>query len=191
MQTTEIQTKSIEEAFPGLELDEDTQEYVSLARVLKLALSRKTGTLFVFLESPQWIHKKYIYALQDAIEKQMLAGTGIKVVVKEYFRLSEQYTPRKLMDVYRPSIELECRQKDHYLYHVFSTAKISFEGECLMNLCLEDNGISHKREHEIVLLLEKIFRDRCGLDLQVRVSYYDSGVRKSLAEGEKRMQRYR
>lgn len=188
MQTTEIQTKSIEEAFPGLELDEDTQEYVSLARVLKLALSRKTGTLFVFLESPQWIHKKYIYALQDAIEKQMLAGTGIKVVVKEYFRLSEQYTPRKLMDVYRPSIELECRQKDHYLYHVFSTAKISFEGECLMNLCLEDNGISHKREHEIVLLLEKIFRDRCGLDLQVRVSYYDSGVRKSLAEGEKRMQ---
>lgn len=186
MQTIE-RTKRIEEVFPDLELDENTSEYISLARVDRLALSKKSRTLFIFLDAGDWIHKKYIYSFAQAVEKQ-LAPEGIAVEVEENFHLSEQYTARKLMAVYRSSIELECRKKDRFLLHTLVNAKINFPSEDEMELILEDTAISRKKEKELTQLLKNIFCKRCHLKLQIRVDYYPSAVDQRFLQNEHRLQ---
>ena len=48
----------------------------------------------------------------------------IAVKIQEKFRLSSQYTPEKLLEVYRESILQELSEYSHLLYNMFKNAEI-------------------------------------------------------------------
>ena len=73
--------KSIAETFPHLVLEGAMGEYLSSARVERVAVDRKARLLLVQIDSPRWIHKKYIYALETELGRQLFADTGLKVRV--------------------------------------------------------------------------------------------------------------
>ena len=116
--------KPIAEVFPHLKLEGAMQEYLSPARVEHVAIDRKTHRLHVQLASSRWIHKKYIYRLEDEIGRQLFSDTDIHVRIKEQFFLSGQYTPERFYEDYRSSMLQECREQDRLLCHVLQTASV-------------------------------------------------------------------
>ena len=135
--------------------------------VTKVGMNHERDHLRVYLSSTRLIHKKDIRQLESAIVK----GRMMQVKVIEKYHLSEQYTPEKLLDLYRDSILEELKDYSLMEYNLLRTAKMEFTSESHMLLTLENTIIAQTRSHEIVEFLEKVICERCGLDLAVELAY--------------------
>ena len=109
--------------------------------------------------------------MESAIAQQIFKGRMMQVKVIEKYHLSEQYTPEKLLDLYRDSILEELKDYSLMEYNLLRTAKMEFTSESHMLLTLENTIIAQTRSHEIVEFLEKVICERCGLDLAVELAY--------------------
>lgn len=163
--------KDFRDVFPDLEVDGELAELLELVQVTRVGITKKKDLLRVYIVSSQWIHKKHIFALEEAIKEQLFRNIAIEIKIIERFYLSRQYTPRNLLGVYRSSIMLELRGYSIFLYNLFQTAAIEFPQEDTMALELVDTVIARQREAELVGILEKIFCERCGMNLKVHTSY--------------------
>ena len=159
--------KGFREVFPGVQVESGLAELLQGVQVQRVSLNKKKDLLRIYLLSPQWIHKRYIYQLEDLIKKQLFADVPMQVKIIERFRLSAQYTPENLLEVYRSSIQTELKRHSVFLFNIFYTAKISFPEPDTMRLELADSVVAREREEELVRILEKIFCERCGLDLKI------------------------
>ena len=113
--------------------------------------------LWVYIHSERWIHKKYIMALEDQIERQCFSGLEIQVTVIERFHLSRQYSPANFLEVYRSSMEVELKNFNMLEYNLFKRAQIAFPSDEQMNLTLPDSVISREKSGILVEYLEKFF----------------------------------
>ena len=113
--------------------------------VVRVTLNRRKDLLRIYTVSSQWIHKKYIYKLEDMIQSQLFSHAPIRVKIIERFYLSRQYTPERLLEVYYSSILLELKNYHILLFHLFRTAKITFPEPELMELALENSVIAHEK----------------------------------------------
>ena len=95
--------KDFFEVFPNLKVEDKLQELLDGVQVTKVAANSAKDRLRVYLLSRQWIHKKYIYDLEEAISSQFFPGVSMEVKIIEKFSLSSQYTPENLYEVYRNS----------------------------------------------------------------------------------------
>ena len=139
--------------------------------VTKVGMNHERDHLRVYLSSTRLIHKKDIRQLESAIAQQIFKGRMMQVKVIEKYHLSEQYTPEKLLDLYRDSILEELKDYSLMEYNLLRTAKMEFTSESHMLLTLENTIIAQTRSHEIVEFLEKVICERCGLDLAVELAY--------------------
>ena len=139
--------------------------------VTKVGMNHERDHLRVYLSSTRLIHKKDIHQLESAIAQQIFKGRMMQVKVIEKYHLSEQYTPEKLLDLYRDSILEELKDYSLMEYNLLRTAKMEFTSESHMLLTLENTIIAQTRSHEIVEFLEKVICERCGLDLAVELAY--------------------
>ena len=139
--------------------------------VTKVGMNHERNHLRVYLSSTRLIHKKDIRQLESAIAQQIFKGRMMQVKVIEKYHLSEQYTPEKLLDLYRDSILEELKDYSLMEYNLLRTAKMEFTSESHMLLTLENTIIAQMRSHEIVEFLEKVICERCGLDLAVELAY--------------------
>ena len=139
--------------------------------VTKVGMNHERDHLRVYLSSTRLIHKKDIRQLESAIAQQIFKGRMMQVKVIEKYHLSEQYTPEKLLDLYRDSILEELKDYSLMEYNLLRTAKMEFTSESHMLLTLENTIIAQMRSHEIVEFLEKVICERCGLDLAVELAY--------------------
>ena len=139
--------------------------------VTKVGMNHERDHLRVYLSSTRLIHKKDIRQLESAIAQQIFKGRMMQVKVIEKYHLSEQYTPEKLLDLYRDSILEELKDYSLMEYNLLRTAKMEFTSESHMLLTLGNTIIAQTRSHEIVEFLEKVICERCGLDLAVELAY--------------------
>ena len=139
--------------------------------VTKVGMNHERDHLRVYFSSTRLIHKKDIRQLESAIAQQIFKGRMMQVKVIEKYHLSEQYTPEKLLDLYRDSILEELKDYSLMEYNLLRTAKMEFTSESHMLLTLENTIIAQTRSHEIVEFLEKVICERCGLDLAVELAY--------------------
>ena len=172
------QGKAITEAFPHLQLQGDLQEYLSDAVVTRVALDRENSRLCIFLTSRNWIRKKYIYGLEDEIRRQLFSDVPVEVCVTEDFRLSVQYTPERIWDVYQSSMLLECRRKDVLLFYLLQKADLLFRDQKSLELTLEDSPIGHEKEKELLQYLTHVFAERCHLPIQIEVFWKEKSEKK-------------
>ena len=166
-----IRGKAVTEVFPNLKLEGELSEYLSGAEVTRVAHDRRQDRLHVYLTSRNWIQKKYIYGLEDEIRRQLFSDIPIDVRVTEDFRLSRLYTPERLWEVYRPSMLLECRRQDMFLYYLLQKADLSFSGTDCLDLELEDSSVGRSKEKELKEYLAHVFSGRCHMPLKISVSW--------------------
>ena len=159
------------DVFPSLQVEGDMKNLLTETEVTKVGMNHERDHLRVYLSSTRLIHKKDIRQLESAIAQQIFKGRMMQVKVIEKYHLSEQYTPEKLLDLYRDSILEELKDYSLMEYNLLRTAKMEFTSESHMLLTLENTIIAQTRSHEIVESLEKVICERCGLDLAVELAY--------------------
>ena len=159
------------EVFPGLHIGEELKELLKLVMVEKVSMPKDRSSLRIYIVSPRLIHKKNIYSMEEGIAKQLFPGRSIIVKILEKYRLSAQYTPEKLYQVYKDSILMEFKNFGMIEYNILRRAETAFEAEDTMVMTIEDNLIYPERSKEVGRILEKIFTERCGLPAEVRFSF--------------------
>ena len=164
-------TKFFFDVFPSLKLDDGIKKLLSVAEVTKVAMNHGKDQLRVYITSTRLIHKKEIYRTEQAICDQIFKGRRMQVTLIEKYRLSDQYTPESLMELYRDSILEELRTYSLMEYNLLRTAQMEFPAKSRLRLTLENTIIAQTKSDEIVEFLEKVICERCGLDLSVELAY--------------------
>ena len=159
------------EVFPTLKITGEMSALLKETEITKVASNSAQNALRIYLESTRLIPKPEIYHIEQEIKQQLFPRKEIAVKIIEKFNLSSQYTPEKLMAVYRDSILEEIRNYSVLLYNLMRCGKMKFDREDHMILTLEDTIVASERSNELIDILEKIICERCGLKLMIEPQY--------------------
>ena len=159
------------DVFPNLQLEGKLAELMEQVMVTKVAINHDRDALRVYINSPQWIHKKYIYQLESAIADQLFSGVSMTVKIIERFLLSSQYNPENFYEVYRSSILLELKSYNTLLHNIFINGKVEFPEPNHMEITLADTVIGRGKQEELYQILEKIFCERAGFSTIINIEY--------------------
>ena len=181
--------KKFFDVFPNLKLDGVQKDLFEQVVVERITSTRRKDILRIYIKSERLIEKDIVYNTEKEIKKQFFPKDDICIKIYEKFVLSEQYTPEKLMDIYRDCILLELKQCEHMLYTMFRQADIQFSQEDKMQLVLEDSVIARSKEDELICILDKVINERCGFRVKFEVLYKDAATSKYKEDDEIRIQK--
>ena len=162
------------EVFPSLQLDNSIHDIMEQTTVEKISATKSRNFLRIYLFSTRLILKDDIWSAENQIKKQLFPAADMTVKIYERFELSAQYTPQKLMDLYKDSILAELKEYSHVEYNAFRKADIAYPEENKVILTVEDNVLVRIREEELIRVLEKILVERCGFPVSVKVEYKEA-----------------
>ena len=165
--------KEFLDVFRNLELNGELKALLKEVVVTKVSVNQKKDHIRVYIRSRQWIHKKYIYALEEAIASQCFRGVPMTVKVLEKFQLSSQYTPELFFDAYKSSMGLELRNYSILVFNMFRNAVITFPKTNEMHMVLQSTVLAKSKEEELIGYMEKVFCERSGFSLQVETEYQE------------------
>ena len=129
--------KDFLEVFPTLNIAQPLKDLLALVQVEKVSSSRDRSRIRIYLNSTRLIHKQNIYDLERGIKDQLFPSKQISIRIQERYRLSDQYTPKKLLELYKDSLLLELKNYSMIEYTMFRKAEIVFEKEDRMVLTVE------------------------------------------------------
>ncbi len=170
--------KDFFEVFPTLQVSKELRELLELVKVTRVTRNPAKTKFRVYLTCERWIHKKNIIKLEKQIQKQIFPGLPVEVTIVEKFLLSRQYTPENFLNAYRDSMELELKNVSPLEYNLFHQARITFPEEHTLHLCLRNSIVAQEKQLHLTEYLEKVFCERCGMDLTVETELLDAGESK-------------
>lgn len=176
--------KKFPEVFPSLKLNGGAGALFSQAGVERITATRQKDFLRIFMVSERLIPKEKIFEAEREIKKQLFPQANMTVKIHEKYKLSSQYNPETLMEVYRDSILLELREYSHLEYSIFKSADITFPQPQKMKLVLKDSVLARQKADELVRILEKIYNERCAVPVSVEVDYKEAGEGKYAKDDE-------
>lgn len=165
-------------------MTEPMRELFSLVDVEKVSMNRDRSAVRIAITSPRLIHKKNILALEEGIKTQLFPRKQIVIKIIETFRLSGQYTPEKLLQVYRDSLLLEFKNYSIVEYSMLRKAECTFPKSDLLHMTVENTMVNKEKAGELKRILEKIFHERCGLPVEVEFEYIEPVKDKALLQRE-------
>ncbi|MCI5568335.1 MAG: PolC-type DNA polymerase III [Lachnospiraceae bacterium] len=158
--------KSFKDAFPKLSLENDLDELTDIIDVERISLNSDKDVVTIYISSHQWLHRKNLLRLEQAIKTQLFKGYKIAIMIKERFILSSQYTPKHFYDSYKNSMMFELSEKSPILSHLFKRAEIKFsDGQ--ITVIVPDMGIYKEKENELTEYLEFVFNKRCSFNIRI------------------------
>ncbi len=181
--------KAFLEVFPGLHMTDQMKELLNLVEVERVSMTRDRSSIRVFLVSPRLIHKATIWDLEKGIRDQLFRGKQVQIKVFERFRLSEQYTPEKLLRMYRDSLLQELKNYSIVEYSIFRKAQCSFPKPDVLHMTVENTMVNKEKAGELKRILEKVFHERCGLPVEVEYEYVEPTRAKGALERELQAER--
>ena len=162
------------EAFPMLKVDDDIFNDMKSVEIEKISSTKKHDFIRIYIKSSILIEKSTIYKIEKSIQDQLFSGVNVTVKVYEKFTLSSQYTPKYLMDFYSESIFLEFKNYDPIEHTIIKRATFEYPDDSNVNICLEENVITRKKAQDIKRVFEKIFNERCGLNVNFNITYREA-----------------
>jgi DNA polymerase-3 subunit alpha (Gram-positive type) len=181
--------KSFFDTFPNLKLEGVHKDLFEQVTVEKITATKRKDLLRIYIRSERLIEKDIIYSVEKEIKKQFFPKDNILIKIYEKFILSEQYTPQKLMDVYKESILMELRDCEHMLYTMFRQADFNFPEDNIMELVLEDSVIAKSKEDELIGILDKVLNERCGFGVRFQTAYKEPKASKYKEDDEIRIRK--
>ena len=163
--------KMFAEVFPPLPVEQGLADLLEQVRVEKVTSNRAKNNIRVYLVSKKLIHKEQLFQLERILKRQLFGNSPVEIKILERFELSEQYTPGKVLELYRDSLLFELRAYNILEYNLFRGARISFPEEGRMKLVLEKTTLGEEAADELIRILYKVFTERCGMDLQIQTEF--------------------
>ena len=164
-------SKAFREAFPTLKLEEELEGLLDTTEVTKISANHEHTHIRIYLRAKRLIFKKNIWKLEKAITEQIFQNRAIQVKIIESYELSEQYTPKSLIEVYKDSILDELNAYSVLEYNLLRTAHMEFPEEDRLILTMDETIIAKTRTDEIIEFLEKVICERCGMNLKIFPQY--------------------
>ncbi len=164
-------SKAFREAFPTLKLEEELEGLLDTTEVTKISANHEHTHIRIYLRAKRLIFKKNIWKLEKAITEQIFQNRAIQVKIIESYELSEQYTPKSLIEVYKDSILDELNAYSVFEYNLLRTADMEFPEEDRLILTMDETIIAKTRTDEIIEFLEKVICERCGMNLKIFPQY--------------------
>ena len=155
------------EVFPEVKVKEETRNLFAKVYVSRVTVTSARDFLRIFIISDTWIHKKYIYEMEEAIREQCFENAQMQVRIIEKFHLSGQYTAENLFPVYKDSILMELKGYSIFEYNLFRLADCEFTASDELQMTIEKSVVMEGKAEELVRILEKIFCERCGMSLKI------------------------
>jgi DNA polymerase-3 subunit alpha (Gram-positive type) len=160
--------KMFAEVFPPLHLDQGLTELLEQVRVERITSNRAKTYVKVYLVSGKLIHREQLFQLECVLKRQIFGKNPVELKIVERFELSGQYTPEKVLELYRDSILFELKSYNILEYNLFRRAEISFLNKNQMHLVLEKTTLGQDAADDLVRVLHKIFWERCGMEVDIQ-----------------------
>ena len=159
------------EVFPEAKFEGLIGDVFKEVEVERVSINKKRDLLRIYICSSRLIEKKYIFEAEQIIKKQLFPREKMKVKIMEKFSLSAQYTPKKLMMIYKESILSELKEYSRLEYQLFRTARIEYPNEDRFLFYFPKSPVYEGKTEELLRIMDKIFYDRCGLKATFEVNY--------------------
>ena len=161
------------EVFPTLQLNHEMKGLLSEATVTKVASNRNRDFIRVYFDNTRLIPKRDIWRLEEDMRQQLFPNQKMQIKLMEHYRLSGQYTAKTLLNTYKESMLCEIKEYSLLLYNIFRKAEIRFEEDMQMTLILEDTLIARESQDELIEVLDKIIRERCGIQTKFDIQFVE------------------
>ena len=181
--------KGFLEVFPDLHMTTEMEELLKLVDVERVSSTRDRSSIRIYIVSQRLIHKKNIYDLEKGIREQLFPGKKLTIKIVEKYRLSGQYTPQKLFQVYKDSLLMELKHYSIIEYNILRRAECTFPQENILRMTVEDNAVFREKTSELKRILEKVFHERCGLPVDVIYEYIPVKENQESRQRETQIQR--
>ncbi|MBQ2935851.1 MAG: PolC-type DNA polymerase III [Lachnospiraceae bacterium] len=181
--------KQFFEVFPNLKLDKKNQDLFEQVTVEKVSATKSRDLIRVTISCNYLIQKEIIFKVEREIKKQFFENHNVQVKLYERFSLSAQYTPEKLLEIYRDSILLELREYSPVEYNIFKGADMTCPSDKEVILTAEDTVLAKSKSAELIRILEKILNERCGFSVSVQMQYKEKKTGKYKAEDDLKIAR--
>ncbi len=181
--------KGFLEVFPDLHMTTEMEELLKLVDVERVSSTRDRSSIRIYIVSQRLIHKKNIYDLEKGIREQLFPGKKLTIKIVEKYRLSSQYTPQKLFQVYKDSLFMELKHYSIIEYNMLRRAECTFPQENVLHMTVEDNAVFREKTSELKRILEKVFHERCGLPIDVTYEYVPVKENQESQQREAQIQR--
>ena len=159
------------EVFNTLKVPEEIGVYLTDTEVTRVSKTSTNSLARVYLSSERLISKQVIYKAEDALKKQIFRMKNMDVRIIDRYRLSKQYTPVKIMEIYYDSILFELEKYWTLEYNLLKNSQWEFDGEHCLVLTLEDGFLSRTYADTLADYFKKIFLNRFGFEIDV--SHYE------------------
>ncbi len=164
--------KAFKDVFPTFSTeDEEIDGVFSDVRVRRITSNASRSRLDVYIVSPHPIHKKLIMKTERELSKLFPGAERVRFVLHETFELSSQYDPKNLMDEYEMSVRYELKVEEPILFGLYKSSEKHFTGDGEYEIILPDTVIAHNMAGDLQSYFDRLFRDRCGLSVKVKIDY--------------------
>ena len=102
-------SKLFAEVFPPLYVDKGLTELLEQVQVERVVSNRAGTYIKVYLVSGKLIHREQLFHLEQVLKKQIFGKASKELKIVERFELSSQYTPQKVLELYKDSILFELK----------------------------------------------------------------------------------
>lgn len=157
--------------FPTLKVNEDVRVLFQNVEVTKVATNKERDFIRVHILSRHLLNKKIVCDSENKLKTQLFGASPIQVRIVERYELSGQYTPENLMNEYLDSFLLELGQKSVIERNMLSSAKCAFEDGNILCIRLADSIVAHERKESLVKYLKTVYKERFGMEIEVRIVY--------------------
>lgn len=181
--------KKFFDVFPTLQLDNKISALFEQVWVERISSTKKKDFLRIFIVSDRLIEKTHILKAEECIKKQLFYSFQMVIKIYEKYHLSAQYNPEKFMNIYKDSILLELREYSPVEYNIFKNSDITYPEENRIMLTIEDSVPARSKSKELVRILEKIYNERFGFQVEIELSFKESAGGRHKEDDELRIAR--
>lgn len=167
-------------------LPKDVSDIFQEVQVEKVVASRAKAILKIHILSHRLISRKKVKKMEYQLHKQLFSS--LSVTLYEHYYLSAQYTPEKLLSIYKKSLLEEIKERSILEFNLLMQSKIEFNENTFTFHC-EDNFLNRKVAGGFSKYMIKIFKERFHFDIKVDFEYAPPVEREEKDKEEPRIQR--
>ncbi len=172
------------DVFRTLEVDGQVRALFEQVMVTRVSTTPSQDVLRVYITSKKLIAKNQLFQLAKQIQRQIFGYRKVQVLIFERFLLSEQYTPKKLWDIYEESVLLELEMYSPYKRSIMKNAKMEFPDEHTVTVGISSKVYDKEAVDDILRILDRVFNERCSFQVKVDVKYLEESDSSSMEKSE-------
>ena len=141
----------------------------------------------IYIESAYFIEYKQIVDMEKTLTQEVFADHGVGIKIIPTFHLSQQYTAKIAYKLHKESILDELKSEHMLLFSIFHCADIEFIDEVTMTLKIDNSIVIKRKLIELIDILYRIFRERCGLEFDLTYDFREIDQTKVEEEKQKQL----